>query len=119
MVETYICLRVSTEVAAALMVWYTWHRQTPVAGRAVLILPVLAQPRVHDPFPAIGVRDAPAWNRLQAIKYMTYQKIKLGILNMKLNQYSCFVFTCRYCSWVSVISLDWSLGTLLRSNFAE
>jgi hypothetical protein len=79
----------TVEAAAALMVWYTWHLQTPVAGLAVLPIPVLAQPHVHNLFPAIWVRDAPAWNRLQAIKYTTYQKIKLGILNLKRNQYSC------------------------------
>jgi Na+/H+-dicarboxylate symporter len=86
MVETYICLGVFAEAVAALMVRYTWHLHTPIVGLFVRLLPVLVQPFVHYNCLAIGVGGAPAWNRLQAIKYMTYQKIKLGILNLKRNQ---------------------------------
>ena len=68
MAETYICLCIFAEAAAALMVRYTWHLQTPIAGLLVLLLPVLVQPGVHNIFPAIGVGGALAWNRLQDIK---------------------------------------------------
>jgi hypothetical protein len=86
MVETYICLGVFAKVAAALMVRYTWHLHTPITGLFVHLLLVPVQPFVHYNCPAIGVGGAPAWNRLQAIKYTTYQKIKLSILNLKINQ---------------------------------
>ena len=64
MAETYICLCIFVEAAAALMVRYTWHLQTVVTGLLVLILPVPVQPGVHNIFPAIRVGGAPAWNRL-------------------------------------------------------
>jgi hypothetical protein len=86
MVETYICLGVFAKAAAALMVRYTWHLHTPVAGLFVRLLLVLVQPFVHYNCLAIRMGGAPAWNHLQAIKYTTYQKIKLGILNLKRNQ---------------------------------
>jgi len=68
MAETYICLYIFAEAAAALMVRYTWHLQTPIAGLLVLLLLVPIQPGVHNIFPAIGVGGAPAWNRLKDIK---------------------------------------------------
>jgi hypothetical protein len=64
MVETYICLCIFAEVAAALMVRYTWHLQTPIAGLLVLLLSVPVQLGVHNIFLAIGVGGALAWNRL-------------------------------------------------------
>ena len=66
MAETYICLCIFAEAVAtaALMVRYTWHLQTPVAGLLMLLLPVPVQPGVHNIFPAIGVDGAPAWDRL-------------------------------------------------------
>jgi hypothetical protein len=68
MAETYIWLCIFTKVAAALMVRYTWHLQTPIAGLLVFLMPVPVQPGVHNIFPTIGVGGAPAWNRLQDIK---------------------------------------------------
>ena len=68
MEDTYICLCKGAEAAAALMVRYTWHLQTPFTGLLVLLLPVLVQPGVHNSFPAIGVGGAPSWNHLQDMK---------------------------------------------------
>jgi hypothetical protein len=64
MAETYICLCKAAEAVVALIVRYTWHLQTPVAGLLVLLLPVPVQLGVHNIFPAIEAGGAPAWNHL-------------------------------------------------------
>jgi hypothetical protein len=64
---------VSDEVAAALMVWYTWHHQTPLPASVVRLLPLGAAPLVDDLALALGMRGGPKRNHLYDIKYMKYK----------------------------------------------
>ena len=85
--RTHACLSVTGEAAAALMVCWTLHHYTPVPGSAVHLEVLLREPLVHDGRPALGIRLAPPGNHLHVIKYLTYKKIKLNLLNLKTNQY--------------------------------
>jgi hypothetical protein len=70
-----------------LMVWYTFHHQTALLASIVRLRPLGGAPLVHHVCLARGVLGAPRRNHLHVIKYVTYKKIKLSLLNLKRNQY--------------------------------
>jgi hypothetical protein len=64
---------VSGEAAATLIVWYTWHHQTPLSASVVRLLLLGAAPLVDDLATALGMRGGPMRNHLHDIKYMKYK----------------------------------------------
>jgi hypothetical protein len=106
------------EAKVALMVWCTWHHQTPLLASVVRLLPLGPAPPVHHLLPALGMTIAPQRRHLHIIKYVTYKKIKLSILSLRRNLYWCSLFTCKYCSRVSRVFLAWVLLIFTRRTCA-
>jgi hypothetical protein len=83
---TYECLLECGEAAAALVVSWTGP-QVPLLPAFIVILDLRwVKPPVHDLSPALGIRHAPPGPHLHVIEYLTYKKIKLNLLNLKMNE---------------------------------
>jgi hypothetical protein len=59
----------------------------PLPASVVRLLPLVGAPLLHHLLPALGMRSAPIRKHLQDNKYMTYEKMKLIVLNVKRNEY--------------------------------
>ena len=60
----YISSHVHLEAKVALVVWCTWHRQTPLPYLVVLTAPLGVAPLVHERLPGVHVRNAPTGSNL-------------------------------------------------------